>query len=358
MLMLGGNVLYVIDGTAVNVTDDIAGGIWRCVNPTADPDGSSPPVFIKENNGLSNGDVLSYVASLTDPNTLFCINTNADYYYNQLIAFADVLSSPVTLVAPADKAPEEGVRLETIDLTLTVELSWELMPGAREYKWEVAYTAAMDSTYASGTTGGQQVRVDGLMPDTTYYWRVRVEEPLMSPWSEKHSFTAHLATPLAPLEIVSPATAAQDVPVKPTFVWSAVEGATGYEFMISEDPTFAILVWRSHVDNNIYLAELNLAYSTTYYWRVRHVVGPPPSPTMPAPGGEWVVSIFITEAEPVETTPPVVVEPTPPPEVQIVEVPVTMPIAIPIYLLWIVIDIGVILFIALIVIIVRTRHVT
>jgi len=91
----------------------------------------------------------------------------------------------------------------------------------------------------------------------------------------------------------------------------------------------------------------DLQYSTTYYWRVRAVVGTVTS--------GWTEASFTTMAKPVPPQPPIVIPPANPPP--IINIP---PAPAPVYTtpayLWAVIIIGAILVIAVIVLIVRTRR--
>ena len=164
-----------------------------------------------------------------------------------------------------------------------------------------------------------------------------------------------------PFDLTAPVRGATGIYVMPVFIWTPFEGAVGYEVVVSEDPTFAIIDWSRSTTQTMYKAEEGLAYNTTYYWRVRGVTGPAPA-QQAAPGGPWATGIFTTGAKAVAPAPPVVIEPeapAAPPEITVVEVPVPGPAqAIPDYLLWIVIVVGAVLVIALIVLIVRTRRVT
>jgi hypothetical protein len=326
------------------------GGFWRSVNPDADVDSVNPPLFIIENTGLALNDVAGFKSWSSDPTTIFFRITNAvtpTLYYNQIMAYKDIMSAAPAMIGPDDGATEQGISLSTVDLTYTIILSWSAVTGAQTYEWRIYNDAEFTSTAFSGTTSGTQMRVDSLIPGRTYYWRVRVTSPLVSPWSAARSFTmSEVEAPEEPFTVTSPASGATDVPLQPAFVWAKVKDATSYEIVVSEDKTFAIIDWSHTSDQNFYQGEEMLAYNTTYYWRVR------------AAGGEWTYGVFTTMAEPEEPEPPIVIEPTPPPpekEVVVVEVP-TAP-AIPDYLLWIIVGVGAVLFIALIVLILRTRRV-
>ena len=148
---------------------------------------------------------------------------------------------------------------------------------------------------------------------------------------------------------------ASAVPVKPSFSWPTVTGATGYEIIVSTDPDFGIVDYAVSVTTNTFVISEPLEYETTYYWGVRAI-------SSAASGEAWRYLSFTTGAEPEEAIPPVVItEPTAPepPVIEVVEVPVQTVVqqAIPTYLLWLIIGVGAVLVIALIVLIVRTRRV-
>jgi len=348
-------VFYATDYVTANRTpvDDYAGGVWRSVNPTADTDGVNPPSFYRETNGLTSGvDKVIIIGAAVYPTTLFCLNSAAPNYYDKLVALTDTLGSPVAVSKPVDAATGEGIRLSTTSLYMTVTFAWEATAGAIQYELQVADDTEFKSRLTltdSGLNEGQVVDVTNIIPGKKYFWRVRVTEPLKSPWSEVRSFTASHAIALGAVELLAPSPGAPDVSLLPTFAWSPVTGATGYTFQIAKDAGFTIPGWtKTGIMTNAYLAEQELEYSTTYYWRARAQLT-----LSPATYTDWAVGILTTLAEPAEVVPPVVVEPPLPPE--IVEVPISA--AIPSYLLWTIIVIGAVLFIALIVLIVRTRRV-
>jgi hypothetical protein len=298
------------------------------------------------------------------PNYIMFGNTGASVaYYNQLVIYADTIALPVSLVAPDDGTADAGFRTSTTDLYMSEIVSWEAVTGATSYQLQVAHDEEFNSLDAnSGYTTGQQLTCTNLIPGKTYYWRVRVAQepasaggdvrgaPVIGPWSEARDFTVGeiVVEVVVPFGIISPDIGATGVATQPSFAWTAVEGAEGYEIVVAEDPTFAIIDWSRSTASPFYKADEALAYSTTYYWRVRAV-----------PDGEWANGMFTTEAVPAEPVEPIVIEPTPPPEVEVIEVPVAAPAApIPSYLLWTIIGVGAVLVIALIVLIVRTRRVT
>jgi hypothetical protein len=211
-----------------------------------------------------------------------------------------------------------------------------------------------------------------LVPARTYYWRVRVAEdgPMYSLWSEVRSFKIEAAA--VTLEVLAPAPGASGVSLTPSFSWAPVEGAIAYEFEIAKDAAFTIPGWKvmgsgTAPETNAYLSEHELEYDTTYFWRVRPVFAWAAKP-LPQESGEWVSGVFTTISEP--AAPPA--EKYVCPQCGLVfetqqeladhwakyhpPAPAPAP-AIPTYMLWTIVIIGAVLFIALIVLIVRTRRV-
>jgi hypothetical protein len=275
-------------------------------------------------------------------------------------SFVDTLAlTGPAVTSPADKTTV-NINAQT-GMAMDVAFTWGQPSTATKYQLQISldsnFTQIIDTENVGPTTVTPVVQMVGpntgnrvvYQPSTTYYWRVRVAQdgPVYSPYSAVRSFKI---APLTVFAIVSPEKGAYDVPVLPTFVWTPVEGATSYELVVSEDPTFAIIDFSRTSNQTYFQTDEQLAYSTTYYWRVRPaggVVGGVPVP--------YVYGVFTTEAKPTTPAPPVTVVPPPPTSIQVITVPTTP--AIPSYLLWIIIGIGAVLVIALIVLIVRTRRV-
>jgi len=154
-------------------------------------------------------------------------------------------------------------------------------------------------------------------------------------------------------------------PIDGTFTWAPVAGATSYEVVVAEDSAladkFAVINYSSSTPINASKipADQVLKYNTLYWWRVRAVnaVGP----------GAWTVGSLTTAKAPevvvtptttvITTTIPVVTS-VPAPIVTL-SVPTQEPVnVIPPFLLWSVVAVGVILIIAVIVLIVRTRRIS
>ena len=77
---------------------------------------------------------------------------------------------------------------------------------------------------------------------------------------------------VVPPSLTAPADAALSIQINPTFTWSAVPSATQYRIQVSTDPTFATFIMNQTSNTNSY-PSVNLAYNTTYYWKVQVTVG-------------------------------------------------------------------------------------
>ncbi|MFC1978018.1 hypothetical protein ACFLWS_07145 [Chloroflexota bacterium] len=329
----------------------ISGGMTRSLNPAEQY--STEVEFDLINRMLPDGATLDYLKLSGDPgqNDLWAIDTTTT---DEIIyRFQDTMRRPVELLKPVDKATGEGIRLNTTDLTMHVTLSWEPVDGATSYRWELYDDAAGESVAFSGDTTGTQSDIPDLLPGKTYYWRVRVIEPVESPWSEMWSFASAPVSDWSPLTPLSPVLGAGNVALRPAFTWDTAHGATGYEFVLARDSEFSDVIIAMTGENalpiTVWVCDRDLDYSTTYFWKVRAISATSHS--------GWVTSVFTTVSKPVAEPPPVVVEqalsPVPPPTEPS---PEPTPKSPSYMLWWAAISVGTTLFIALLVLIVRTAR--
>jgi hypothetical protein len=218
------------------------------------------------------------------------------------MTYSDSLTQPVTLTSPPDQAP--GVGTIVNGAIKNISLDWETLEGATEYEWQLDYDTNFSSvpTDFEGTTGASSAQLPALDPATTYYWKVRATEPVLSPWSDKWSFTTSLGTEITAPQLESPEGGASGVPVRPIFQWSAIAGADSYELMVSTEATFdnpTILKSGAYaLPATAWQSNIALNYNTTYYWKVRAISASTTS--------LWsAVSAFTTEPPPSpQSTPP------------------------------------------------------
>jgi len=268
------------------------GGMERCFNPRY----SLGPAFETVTHGLDDGAIL-YGLWLYE-NQLWSIDTAN----TRLMTFTDSLTKPVTLMSPPDKAAGIG---RTFNYTVkNVSLDWETSAGATSYKWQLNYVASFSSlpTGFEDTTQASSARLPDLEPATTYYWRVRVTKPVLSPWSDTWSFSTTLGSEDNAPKLTSPEVGARGVSLRPIFQWNAIAGADSYELLVSTDTSFAnpviVKIGTYALATTAWQWDINLDYNTAYYWKVR------------ATGSEsysaWsAVSAFTTKPAPEPTSPPV-----------------------------------------------------
>jgi len=314
-------------------------------------------------------------------------------YPYQYLTFTNTLLAGVKTTAPDGKTPV-GTSTTTSNGTFDqVNFSWAAASyNNPKYQFQVAYDKAFNNiastsnntnlnTYNSAGASSQTTVIDlqylpsngvaavALTPGGTYYWRVRVQYPVVSKWSDPVMFTTVVTSStsqgLDQPGRINPANGMTGVPLTPAITWGSVPGATGYDFALSTDPSFAdaskTIDSFTNKTTTVYTPSKALTAATTYFWRVRALNG--------TAAGDWVTSAFTTQAagggaaattapapQPVITvvvpTQPVVTPViTIPPQTGAAQAPVT-----PAYI-WVIIAIGAVLVIAVIVLIARTRRV-
>jgi hypothetical protein len=281
----------------------------------------------------------------------------------------------------------------------SVTVSWTAVPvgtfAATSVLYEAAITTgstALKNPYTSqpivlpaATYQGAALTTTftGLANYTTYTVSVWVYAPVVSFYGSV-TFTTQLSAPIP----IAPSAGAAFVPVNPSFAWSSIPSATGYELWISQsDPTFAVAnttVKTVPVSGNP-MSALNwtgapLANNTTYYWEVRATIGSVSSPwssiygfttvtaQLPAVTVPPAQTVILTQtSNPVPTIiisyPPVVTvtqaASNPAPVLTVTQPVYTIAAAetsTPTYI-WIIVGIGALLTLAVIILIIRTRRV-
>ncbi|HUU08885.1 MAG TPA: hypothetical protein VMW61_05160, partial [Dehalococcoidales bacterium] len=287
------------------------GGLERCLNPTY----SLGATFETVTRGLDDGATLTGLW-LSD-NTLWSI----DSANIRLMTYTDTLTQPVTLTSPLEKASGIGIG--------DVKLDWETLDGAITYQWQLDYDTDLSTVPADfeASTEASFARLPELETATTYYWRVRVTEPVLSRWSEKWSFTTTLGYEYSAPQLESPEAGATGLGIKPLFQWSAIAYAEDYELMVSTDPALGnptiLKIGDYALPGTAWQSNVSLNYDATYYWKVRAVGAdtssdwsavavfttqspPPPSPPLPPPASPQTIpesSIPASPATPELTVP-------------------------------------------------------
>ncbi len=286
--------------TLANSTADPAVTAMGGVFSSADPTASSPrlvQVGVPASGGdnLDSGEVVSGFAhtntggserlwvSITDP-------LKADNWRH----YTDTIGS---MLRPTGLTPADGAVVGASDVdgrrVTGFTIGWNAVVGATEYTYQWGTSSTFSSPCGASTTGrsvadtaicGENL---GRPGNTTYYWRVQVSKPVVGPWSAAQSLTtALIAGVQAGLPTLSQPKAgnlapetSREVPLRPLFVWTGVNGATQYDLQVSTDGTFLdpnqMVVDRTgsnRLGNQIaFQSDVQLSPGTVYFWRVRGV---------------------------------------------------------------------------------------
>lgn len=273
-----------------------------------------------------------------EKNDVFVIDTQDQ----QVLTFRDTLCKR----GPYLDSPQDGAHLDESPCVCLqdplVTFDWEKLERVDEYEIGFYYDAAVAAWVWSGLTDYEGMvhspvaNASAFHTGTSYGWRVRATDPLLSPWSDMW----RLNPLLLDVTDLTPAPGATDVPTRPVFTWSGLGSAESYEFVLAADPEFenviAALAGVSALDAGWWGCDVTLAHDTNYFWRVRGVAGALRSP--------WAYGVFTTEAQSSEYV-------APPP--RLVEVSGRSP-AVPDALIWTMFGMGVLLMSGLIVLVLRT----
>jgi photosystem II stability/assembly factor-like uncharacterized protein len=241
------------------------GGMERCLYPAI----TINRVFERVTNHLDSGATL--MGLWQSGHQLWSIDTTN----NCLLTLRDTLTVPVAPAAPADKT--SGIGNISSHTVRNINLDWETLEGATSYQWQCDYSSEFASISGSleDTTSASSVRLPALEPATTYHWRVRVNAPVLSPWSEKRAFTTSLDNEVITLKPESPAAGAASVSIRPSFQWTALSGASAYELLVADNPDFnrpvVIKIEEYALPTNVWQCDTSLDYNRTYYWKVRAI---------------------------------------------------------------------------------------
>jgi len=343
--------LYALDPTAYAVTAANADGedsVWRCIAPTtAEPTPGTTWERVPDWT-TTVGDIALHLTSVSGgSNVLVMLGDTAGAATADVMRmYTDTLSAGIA--PPVLAFPADGSALSTTYAVFGIEA----MPNVTEYEIRWATDSNIVSRYTSLTITAPSVQVGGTVTEGyTIYWHARATAPFLSPWSETWTCSTALVTEVAAPRLLTPGETAGsivDVSITPVLNWEAWKYATGYEMQLANDADMTDFIADLSGANALgnvtsWKCTTTLAYSTTYFWRVRAIMG------TAATYSDWSNIVgFTTMAKPVEPTPPVIIEPTPP-------APAPVEPTTPSYV-WGIIAIGAVLVIVVIVLIVRTRR--
>ncbi len=217
-------VLYVAcdDGTdqftmrTLDVTtSEPSSGMWSTMKSAAERFTAAPQA-LKVSTGSTKLWAVDTTAGLTKP----------------LFSYTDELAT----AGPTVTAPADGAKVMVNPVSggsYTVALSWSRLSKSTIYDYQVALDSGFvekvldtSTTSSTSSTPAVVINVGGgtLMPDTTYYWRIRtnIAGPVRSQWSPTRSFTiGELPEAQPPVVIQQPPAPVISVPPTPEIILQA-----------------------------------------------------------------------------------------------------------------------------------------
>ncbi len=258
--------LSVVDGGNTYRGNVFAGG-WSTTGGTADNRNNLENVFIQNPTGSAltitvaattlPGDGVPYNASSTDQDfALVCSNCALAPDFTQSVSPADLA---VCAPASADYTVNVG---SILGFSAPVTLSVSGNPGGTSASFSAnPVTPSGTSTLTIGGTGAAAAGSYLLTIDGTATGGV--------PKSTSVGLDLFTAAPAA-TTLNAPAHGALNVPVLPTFSWTAGAQAATYDIEVSIDPGFGTLAGSaSGVTGTSWTPSASLGTSSTYYWRVK-----------------------------------------------------------------------------------------
>lgn len=194
-------------------------------------------------------------------------------------------SDKVVPVAPQkvqNPQPAHGA----VDVPVTTDLSWDAAGGATSYDvyFGTDSVAVANADNTSPEFKGNQAGLNydppgNLAYDTTYYWRIDSVNTAGTTKGNVWSFTTESAPAVPPDKVTGPVPAdgATGVPVDQVLSWDAAGGATSYDVYFGTDSVAVAAADNTSPEFKGNQADLSydppgdLAYDTTYYWRIDSV---------------------------------------------------------------------------------------
>lgn len=192
--------------------------------------------------------------------------------YNQLYASTYgrgiwKVDIPTSLDAPSITDPDFGaIGVKTSNLII----DWDDVDDADEYIIELSDNETFDSNIDLDTVDISRYVITSLENNKKYYVRVKsLNQYTQSDWSSIHNFT----TVVGRVQLLSPTNNNISVSFDEELKWKELDGANGYELIISDMEDFSSIVKNiTTSDLNSILNEnltLNLSFNAEYWWKVR-----------------------------------------------------------------------------------------
>ncbi|MBO0697330.1 MAG: hypothetical protein J2P46_02945 [Zavarzinella sp.] len=182
-------------------------------------------------------------------------------------------AAPVSVTA-ARPAPEPPVDLGRPTIMgpsgaldyLRPTVTWTGVDGASGYQVRVDdLTAGTTNLFPGGTVSKEDWTVpDDLVSGRSYrVWVRAVRGDTVGPWGAPSDFSIDRPTPIGPDNGVTD--------VRPTFTWSPIAGASGYEIRVNDSTANVPGIFQALVGDTAWAPSADLVSGRTYTWQVRAV---------------------------------------------------------------------------------------
>jgi hypothetical protein len=177
--------------------------------------------------------------------------------------------NPPALIAPANGSTKTASNTPPLGIP---ELKWDAVAGATSYQLQLSRDAAFTVTADIVTTNTTFSPYDARdFTDGTWYWRVRVQSPAISFYSNAWTFIKQWATPENLPVLIGPANGATiDFYDTPSFSWTSVTGASSYLFQLyaTHAGWASSLLYNAITLSTSVQPHYKMVNGTSYYWRV------------------------------------------------------------------------------------------
>jgi hypothetical protein len=206
----------------------------------------------------------NYVWCISFYNTYYCGDFGTGEYFT---ALPDPLSPP-TLTAPNNAAT---------GIIPTTTFSWNTVSGASYYEIQTATNSGFSANVEGpSTVYGTSIDFlnhrNSILPNTTYYWRVRTVDAYSQAgnWATSRSFTT-LAAPATPT-LVSPANGSVGQSLDVPLCWNSAANSDYYRVNLATNSNFSSGVQNSspvYSTSTVLNSEFSVSQGITYWWRSR-----------------------------------------------------------------------------------------
>lgn len=286
-----GNIIYTVNGgfqipSAPVLTAPVNGAINVSLNALLDWDSITTAktyqVQIDEDTSYASPDLDSSLIILSRMNIPSgALLNNTRYFWrvrgqseggigpwSNSFNFRTIVAMPY---APGLLTPLNGAS----NVSLTPFFDWDSTSPADSYTLQAALDTSFSPPLAVFYSGITQSFFNLVTPQLQnnfrYYWRVSATNIAgTGPWSAVFNFTTLLGMPAAPA-LLSPANFATGVSLTPLLDWVEDISATSYQVQLSQDSTFASVLWDT-TGFNVSQVPVRAGLLTnvqTYFWRVR-----------------------------------------------------------------------------------------